>query len=64
MTQFLSLAGVLLVGVSAITTATVALAGTHLRFCDRTALWSATTALALVLLAVFIHTLTSITETR
>lgn len=64
MMQILSLAGVFLVGVSAITTATVALAGTNLRNRDRTALWGSTAVLALVLVAVFVYTLTSITETR
>lgn len=64
MMQILSLAGVLLVGVSAITTATVALAGTNLRNRDRTALWGTTAALALVLVAVFAHSLNSITGTR
>lgn len=60
----LPFAGILIVGVSAVTTATVALAGVKLRTRDRTALWAATTALALVLIAVLTHTLTSVTELR
>lgn len=55
---------VLAVGISAITTASVALANTSMRLRDRSALWAATTALALVLVAVFAYTLTSFTETR
>lgn len=55
---------VLAVGFSAITTASVALANTSMRLRDRSALWAATAALALVLVAVFAYTLTSFTETR
>lgn len=62
MTQFLSLAGVLLVGISAITTATVALANTSMRMRDRSALWVVTTALAMVLVAVLAQNLTSSTQ--
>lgn len=55
---------VLAVGISAITTASVALSGVNLCIRDRGALWMTTTTLALILLAVFIRTLTNDSEPR
>lgn len=60
MIQLLPYLGILLVGVSAVTAASVALAGVKLRTRERTALWVTTTALALVLLAVITQTLTGL----
>lgn len=63
-TILLPLLGVLLVGISAVTTASVALAGVKLRHRDRAVLWATTTALALVLVVVFTQTLISTFESR
>lgn len=60
----LSMLLILAVGVSAITTASLAQANTTMRLRDRSAFWAATAALALVLMATIAYTLTSFTETR